>query len=384
MKKSVLITLFCIITLSSCGKEWVAKIEGKSPSKIYIDEFNSLYYAQHRMSYGEEKTNEEIDKLAENLNYIQRNPLLDKKKFLDQLIQIELVVNKAKNDNFIENDEELQSYIDTYTQGAVVNFYAQKKFKDKLVVSDEEIAKEYETNMEMFKNADMDKVENYIKQQLLQKKFVSLGNELIEELKTGSTIEKNADVIKKIKNDETTEDKDWVVKIDGKELKAKDYITLYYSQLKTLYNTDKEHIDTLRKTPEAVEKNPLLSHDGFIEQYIRQDLMYKKAVDDKVFETNPDLKSLITLQEKNLIMSYYLKDKLGKETEVTEDEITGFYQQNADKFANVPADQAENYIRQQISQQKLQRAMSNFITALKEESKIEKKPELFTKTEEQK
>lgn len=376
MKKLLLIASILVLSLSGCGSEWVAKIDG---DKIELETFNSYYYAHHRVLYGKETTNEEIDKKAESIADVRRNPLLDKNRFLEELINTRLVLRKSEEDEYLKKNPDFKEMLSLYEEGLVANFYATDKFGDKLNITDEEIANVYNQQKSAFANRPIDQVEQYIRQQLTQQKFLKLGNELVDELKSNASITKNKEAIEKLSKFEELDPKLELFSIDDNKTNVEDFNKMYYSQLKIQYNTTKDQIDELRKNPEAVKQSPLLVPSNFIEQYIRTHLTAQKAKDDGFLDSNPELKTLIRMRVDNVKMQSFLLDKFKDEIKPTQQEIAAVYQKYSDRFTNVPVDRAEQVISQQIQKQKFQQSVQLFVISLKEESKIEKNKSLLEK-----
>jgi hypothetical protein len=86
----LLVLLIQVFSVVACSKDWVANIDG---DKITLDEFNLLYYTQHKLQMN--KSNEEVDKLAADSNAVREIPSLNRELFLNDMISRRLVYNKA-------------------------------------------------------------------------------------------------------------------------------------------------------------------------------------------------------------------------------------------------------------------------------------------------
>lgn len=370
-----LLMLVCAsFTILACGDPWVAKIDG---DKITLEKFNNYYYSFHKSNYGKDTTNEEIDQKAGNAREIGRNPLLDKNKFLDEMIHNHLVMKQIEKDNYLEEKEDLSQMLKLHREGLIANFYAREKFGDQLQVTEEEISKVYESQINVFQNQPIERVEQYIRQQLIQRKFLELGNELVNELKANATIEKEKEIINKLDANESLDDKTIVFKINDKEYSVLDFKKMYYSQLRLQFNLSDERINEMRKNPDMEKQNPLFVPSKFIEQFIRTHLTALKAEEDKFLEKNPTISTLIEIRIQRAIMQSYLIDKFQKKVVPTQDEIASVYQKYIDRFQNVPVEKAEEVISQNIEKQKFQREVMTYVLELKEQSKIEKNKESF-------
>lgn len=366
-----------VLVIASCSKSpWVADVDG---NKITLDEFNTLYYAHHKSNYNV-KTNEEVDKLAGEPSEKQRNPLLDKEFFLDEIIKQRLVFWKAEKENVTDSDE-YKAVLQIQRESLVASYYAKNKFEEKATPTDAEIAAFYEKEKAKFKGATIAQAGDYIKQQLMQRKLMEESQNLVEALKEKAAIEKNADVLAKLA--ETDKSKrptsGWVAKIDGKEISVEEFENLYYAQNMNAYNAaTRDDIDKIAAEPSQVQRNPLLARGTFLDEVIKQRLVYNEAVAEKMLEKE-DLKANMQLQMESICTWYYVKHKFANDIEVSDAEVAQVYQQQQGRFKGVPITSAEAYIRQGLKGEKLRMKNQKLISDLKDEARIEKKTELLTK-----
>ena len=125
-------------------------------------------------------------------------------------------------------------------------------------------------------------------------------------------------------------------------------------------------------------KNPTLNKQEFLEQLIRQRLVYKKAVSDGIAKDN-EVEALMQMAKEAVVVGYYVREKFKNEIEPTNDEVESVYRQQGARFRGVPADQAETFIRQQLQQQKLQVKIREMVEALRDEKGIKKNTEFLKK-----
>lgn len=182
---TILIITMLIIPQISCKKEWAAKVDGET---ISMEDFNKFYYLQSKMMANVE-TNEEVDKLAENPAYAN-HPLLSKAGFLDHIIAQKLLYKKAMNDKSIDKDE-LKTVIEMIKIQTAAQYYLGKKLKDKITVSDEEVAAVYNQNKSKFAGRTADEATAYIKQQIFTQKSRQETNKYIMELIAESKVDKD-------------------------------------------------------------------------------------------------------------------------------------------------------------------------------------------------
>ncbi len=175
---------------------------------------------------------------------------------------------------------------------------------------------------------------------------------------------------------------EWVAKIDGKTVTLDQLNTYYYAQQKSLYNLPKEKIDELAADPAQVAKNPTLNKAEFLEQLVRQMLVYNKAMEDKAMK-DKELEALVQMAREAVVVGYYVREKFKNEIEPSPKEIEELYTKEKARFQGVPAEQAEMFIKQQIQQQKLQLKIRDLVESLRDEGKVQKNTKLL-KDEEKK
>ncbi|MCU0844933.1 MAG: SurA N-terminal domain-containing protein [Spirochaetes bacterium] len=171
---------------------------------------------------------------------------------------------------------------------------------------------------------------------------------------------------------------EWVAKIDSDTITIDELNTFYYAQQKSLYNLPKEKIDELAADPAQVAKNPTLNKQEFLEQLIRQRLVYKKAMSDGTGKDD-EVEALMQMAEEAVVVGFYVREKFKNEIEPTAEEVENIYRQQGARFKGVPADQAEMYIKQQLQQQKLQIKIRDMVEALRDEKGIKKNTEFLKK-----
>lgn len=173
---------------------------------------------------------------------------------------------------------------------------------------------------------------------------------------------------------------EWVAKIDGNAITQGELDTLYYAQQRQIYETSNEEIDKMAADPDSVRRNPTLNKSEFLENLIRQRLVYDKAMEGDVLK-NIEVKALIKMATEAVVVGHYVKEKFKNDINVDDTEIAAIYAQQKDKLRGVPIDQAEQYIRQQVQQQKLQGKLREYVEGLKDIARIEKNEEVLKKME---
>ncbi len=183
---SLLLTITAIFSIScnNISGEWAAKIDGKT---ISIDEFNSYYYTQNKMM-ANVPSKEDVDKLAADPAYAD-HPFLNKANFLDHLIAQKLIYNKAMKDKSIDK-EELNSILEITKIQAASQYFLGQKLKDKISVTDEEVAEFYNKNRSQFAGRTANEATAYIRQQLMAYKSRQEANQYVLELVAESEVKK--------------------------------------------------------------------------------------------------------------------------------------------------------------------------------------------------
>ncbi len=355
--------------------EWIVKING---NKVNFQDFNDLYYAQARTFY--DKSNSEIDKLASSGD---RSPIPTKRRFLNQLIDHKFLYFKALDENYDSNkDVKILSEFQEYT--IVLRYYLLTKFKDKVTVTDKEIADEYPKHKDQLKNVPIEEAESQIKNYLTQQKLDVEQKKKYAELEKAAQIDKKADLINSLSDKDKSKrpTSGTLVKISGKNVKTKevnveDFNAGYYAQLRFLLNVDNNEIDKLASDPAAVAANPILNKKEFLNQVIYQYLFYEAARSEGLLKEK-DLIALSKFYTEQAVYLYFIKDKYGKDAAATEQEISEQYQRVKSQIPpTMLPDQAIMMIRSRIEEQKLQRKVEQLVSDLKDRWVIEKHMELL-------
>lgn len=164
---------------------------------------------------------------------------------------------------------------------------------------------------------------------------------------------------------------DAAAKIDGDKITIEELNKFYYVQNKMLTNIDsKEEIDKLADNP-AYANHPFLNKANFLDHLIAQKVLYEKAMDDKSIDKD-ELETLLEMVKVQTAAQYFLSKKLKDKIAVTDEEVDKIYSENRSKFAGRTADEASNYIKQQIFSQKSRQETNKYIAELLAEHAINK------------
>lgn len=165
--------------------------------------------------------------------------------------------------------------------------------------------------------------------------------------------------------------KDWAAKVDDETITMEEFNKFYYLQSKMMTNIEtNEEIDKLAENP-AYANHPLLSKAGYLDHIIAQKLLYKKAFSDKAINQD-ELKTVVEMMKIQTVAQYYLGKKLKDKITVSDEEVNAVYNENKSKFAGRTADEATNYIKQQIFSQKSRQETNKYIMELIAASKVDK------------
>mgnify|MGYP000945612317 FL=1 len=165
---------------------------------------------------------------------------------------------------------------------------------------------------------------------------------------------------------------EWVAKVEGEKISL-DYLnTAYYAQHKQLFNLTKEDVDKYAADPETSKRLPTLNKSIFLDELIKQKLIYNKAVEEGYMK-NKEVQVIMDIAKEGAVVQYYIKEKFKDEITPNEKEVEEIYAQQKDKaFRGVPIDQALKRIRSELAGRKLNMKLMECVENLKEVGKIEK------------
>lgn len=164
----------------------------------------------------------------------------------------------------------------------------------------------------------------------------------------------------------------WVADVDGDKITLDELNTLYYAQHKHLLNLSKEDIDKYANDPEILKRVPTLDKKIFLEELIKQRLIYQQAMKDGI-DSNKEVKAVIQIAKEGAVVQSYVKEKFKDEVKISDKEVEDIYRQEKDKrFRGVPVDQAEKQIRQYVASMKMQQKLVELVNNLRDAKKVEK------------
>lgn len=160
--------------------DWVAKIDNKT---ITLNEFEKEFNV-HVYSLP-------IDEKQKDL---YQNDIINKKKFLTNLVNEYLIYQKALQKGY-DKRKDVQDLIKAVERRAIIQVYLNEKIEPKLQdIPDEQIESIYNQNKKLFAGVDIDVARQQIKMQLLQRQYNDYLNDLVDELKGEAKVIRNDEV----------------------------------------------------------------------------------------------------------------------------------------------------------------------------------------------
>jgi hypothetical protein len=172
----------------------------------------------------------------------------------------------------------------------------------------------------------------------------------------------------------------WVADVDGAKITLEEFNSYYYSRNQALSGDDlsRDDIDRLARDPEETQKNPFLVRTIFLDQIIRQRLVFTRAQKEGVTAQDEYLTQQELLRE-SLLNAFYVKAKLGDRLKVSLKEIADSYAENIARFEGASPFEAMNYIEKNLSQKKQRDEMSALLSRLMREASVVKNGDLLAK-----
>jgi hypothetical protein len=159
---------------------WVAKVNGKT---ISLGEFEQEF-GVHVFSLP----------IVEEDKERYSGDVMNKKRFLTNLINEHLIYNKASQEGYLER-QDVQALIKAVSRRAVIQIYLNEKIEPTLEeVSDEQIEAIYNQNKKLYAGVDIDIARQDIRMKLLQQQYNDRLNELIDNLMGEAKVIRNQDV----------------------------------------------------------------------------------------------------------------------------------------------------------------------------------------------
>jgi hypothetical protein len=172
---------------------------------------------------------------------------------------------------------------------------------------------------------------------------------------------------------------EWIAKIEGEPITLDELNTLYYAQHKHLFNITREEIDKFSKDPELIKRMPTLNKQFYLDELIKQKLIYNKAMKDNILDKK-EMQAIIQIATEGAIVQAYIKEKFKDDIKVTDEEVEDLYAKERNKrYKGVPIDQAERHIRQYLMSRKMQTKLIELVENLREQSRIEKNEDVLKK-----
>lgn len=355
--------LSIVIIATGCSSKpenkWVAKFGGQ---KIKLGELNDFYYAQFKMMFNMKK--EDVDQAAKNQYYVQQNPLLDKSTFLDEMIKQRMIYKKADKEGYLKKDI-VKTLIKVQEESLVTRFYLNEKLTGQINITDQELDAEHKTLSKEMRQVPADQLDSMLRQKIMEKKFNAKVTEIVDSVKGSYNVESHPELITAL----TAQKSDVVLKIGDDKTTLEQFNEVYYNQIMMLMpGVTREGIDKMASNPAFVEQSPLLKKSEFFDQFLKQKIIYLQAKKEDTLK-NKELASLLKLQTETYVVNYFIRDKIDKDINISEQEIAAVYesQKSAPQLNGMSVDQAEQMIRSSIYQQQFQQKYTRLVTNIKDE-----------------
>lgn len=175
----------------------LVKITGKNidTKEITVEYFNNIYYQQIKSLMN--ATESEIDKAASDPNVVASNPFINKKNFLNQIVQLYLFSEDARNEGLLKQ-KDLIALINSNNEQITYLYFIKDRYTKEATPTDQEISEQYERYKGQFPpNILPDQAIMMIRSRIEQQKLSRKVGELLTDLKDRWTIQKNIDVLDK-------------------------------------------------------------------------------------------------------------------------------------------------------------------------------------------
>ena len=153
---------------------------------------------------------------------------------------------------------------------------------------------------------------------------------------------------------------------DDKVLASVNGINITQSQVDAIYNNLPPNVD--KSNPDLIKKEIL---NRLIDNLVLLDEAKKEGL-----ENDPKVIEAINEAKNNILINFLLqKHFAGQNFDVTDADVTNFYNQNSDKFKDksgnlIPIDKVKDYVKQYLINQKEQEAVQAYIDSLKKQDNI--------------
>lgn len=147
-----------------------------------------------------------------------------------------------------------------------------------------------------------------------------------------------------------------VAEVEGDKITLDEFNLRFEYYLKSKYYQQPEIIPQARN---SMEERKLVLRD-----MINEKIILKEAQKLKL-DKRDDVKNLIKLYTQQIVLNAYIEQYLANDINVTDVEITDFYNKNRDKFRNVDPEYAKRSIRYQLMMQKYDVKITEVLDKLK-------------------
>jgi len=154
----------------------------------------------------------------------------------------------------------------------------------------------------------------------------------------------------------------WVAKINGKKITLDDFNVRFEYYLKSKYIQNPEMIPKARADMEE--------RKACLKDMINEELVLQEAKKLKI-DQKEEVKNLIKLYTKQIILNAYIEEFIGEDIKVTEEEINKYYNENKSEFKGVDPEFAKRKIQYQLTLLKYDKKISEILEKLRNKYVIE-------------
>ncbi len=152
---------------------------------------------------------------------------------------------------------------------------------------------------------------------------------------------------------------------DDKVLATVDGTNITQSQVDAVFNSLPANVDKTNPDLKTEILNRLIDNVVLINEAKKEGL-----------ESDPKVIQAISNAKNEILINFLLQKQFaGQSFDVTDADVTNFYNQNSDKFKDkngnlVPIDKVKDYVKQYLTSQKEQQAIQAYVDSLKKQDNI--------------
>ncbi|MCK4777297.1 MAG: hypothetical protein KAS39_02895 [Actinomycetia bacterium] len=130
----------------------------------------------------------------------------------------------------------------------------------------------------------------------------------------------------------------------------------------------------LRKKEISRAKKSVELKSGYLQVMKNQNLIYYRAITEN-YENRDDIKVMLRLLKKQLIITAFVKDKMGDRIEISEKDIEEYYNNNREMYKTTDVITAGKQIEYKLLREKYDTEIMELVNELVKESSIKDNPD---------